>query len=307
MSIRKRRIKLLGIQAGAGGREPGAEDGPYVLREKGLIDCLLSAGHSVEDLGDIPGVYETRFVDSSGANELPKVLQVNRHTHACVLGSRHEDPHAFMLIIGGDHSLAIGTLAGLSDSCDRLGVIWIDAHADFNTPASSPSGNIHGMSLAVACGDGLLDLRLIADRDPMINAGDIAIFAARDIDPGELEALEEHAVSWMGVDELRREGVTSTVLAAARRLAEECDHVHLSFDVDALDPSVMPATGTPVPAGLTSAEAIDMLTALGESDLIDSAEFVEFNPELDRSGAASELIMKLVSALVGDARRGSAK
>lgn len=304
MSVRKRRIKLLGIQAGAGGREPGAEDGPYLLREKGLIEKLLASGHSIEDLGDIPGVYETRFaLGPSSVNELPKVLQVNRHTHACILGSRHEDPRAFLLIIGGDHSLAIGTLAGLSDSCDRLGVIWVDAHADFNTPASSPSGNLHGMSLAVACGNGLLDLRSIADRDPMVSDGDVVLFAVRDIDPGELEALQEGGIAWMGVEELRRCGVTASILAAARRLSEECDHVHLSFDVDALDPSVMPATGTPVPGGLMPDEAVEMLTALGASDLIDSAEFVEFNPELDRTGAAAELIIRLVTALVGDAHR----
>jgi len=293
-------ITLLGIQAGAGGGTAGAEDGPYVLREAGLVERLRAHGREVVDLGEIPGVYETRFSVGRGqaVNDLRNIMQVNRHTHACVLGALRKTPGAFMLIVGGDHSLAIGALAGLSDASERLGVLWIDAHPDFNTPASSPSGNIHGMSLAVACGRGHRDLRMIADRDPMIEEADVYILGARDIDPEELEELEESEVTLVSTPTLRERGVTRTAMHAAQTLAQRCDHIHLSFDIDVLDPALVPGTGTPVAGGLALGEALDLLRALGASGLIRSAEFVEFNPNLDPDGGTCEVVLQLLDALL---------
>lgn len=271
-----------------------------MLREAGLVERLRAVGRDVTDLGDIPGVYETRFSVGRGqaVNDLRNIVQVNRHTHACVLGSLRKTPGAFMLIVGGDHSLAIGALAGLSDASERLGVLWIDAHPDFNTPASSPSGNIHGMSLAVACGRGHRDLRLIADRDPMIEETDVFILGARDIDAEELDELEESAVTLVSTPGLREHGVTESVLHAAESLATRCDHIHLSFDIDVLDPAFVPGTGTPVPGGLTPDEALDLLRALAKSGLIRSMEIVEFNPNLDPHGKTRGLVLRLIDALL---------
>lgn len=270
-----------------------------MLRERGLIDRLVARGHSVDDLGDIPGVYETRFVGApAGVRNLANVVQVNRHTHACVLGTRRKAPGAFLLVIGGDHSLAIGTLAGLSDACRRLGLLWIDAHADFNTPASSPSGNVHGMSLAVACGRGHRDLRLIADHDPMVRDEDVYLLGPRDVDPGERETLSASRVQWLDTAQWRERGFVSEALRAAGELAQRCDHVHLSFDIDVIDPADAVGTGTPVPGGIRAAEARELLSALGRSGRIRSAEFVEYNPKLDADGRTATLVIDLIDALL---------
>lgn len=293
-------VKLLGIAAGRGGAKGGAEDGPFALRQRGLVERLNAAGCDIDDLGDIPGVYETRFARGMPAamNFLPNILQVNRHTHACVLGTRRKAPGAFLLVIGGDHSLAIGALAGLSDSCRRLGLIWIDAHPDFNTPVSSPSGNIHGMSLAVACGHGHETLRAIADRDPLVMEEDVALFGCRDIDAGERRALVASRVSLYTTADWRQRGITTELLAAARRLAQRCDHVHLSFDIDVLDPAFAPGTGTPVADGLHPDELIPAFAELARARLIHSAEFVEYNPKLDVDWRTADVMIDLIAASV---------
>lgn len=294
-------IKLVGIAAGRGGAKGGAEDGPFALRRHGLAERLSAGGAEVEDLGDIPGVYETRFSRGMPAamNFLPNILQVNRHTHACVLGTRRKSPGAFVLVIGGDHSLAIGVLAGLSDSCARLGLIWIDAHPDFNTPRSTPSGNIHGMSLAVACGSGHPSLRAIADRDPLVAEDDVVLLGCRDIDAGERLALDASRVTFITAAQWRERGVERMLLDAARSLAQRCDHVHLSFDIDVLDPRFVPGTGTPVPDGLSPDELRPALVALSRERLVHSAEFVEYNPKLDEEGRTALLTIDLIAALCG--------
>lgn len=293
-------VNLLGIAAGRGGAKGGAEDGPFALRQHDLVERLAAGGCEVDDLGDIPGVYETRFARGipTAMNFLPNILQVNRHTHACVLGTRRKSPDSFLLVIGGDHSLAIGVLAGLSDSCRQLGLIWIDAHPDFNTPRSSPSGNIHGMSLAVACGAGHPSLRAIAGRDPLVREEDVILLGCRDIDAGERNALAASRVTLHTAVEWRRRGIAEELLIAARTLANRCDHIHLSFDIDALDPKYVPGTGTPVADGLTPDEIAPALATLARERLIHSAEFVEYNPKLDENNRTAELTIDLIAALV---------
>jgi arginase len=293
-------VTLLGIAAGRGAASPGAEEGPYELRQQGLVERLVNLGLTVDDLGDIPGVYETRFANpsSESIHNLRNILQVNRHIHACVLGTRRKQPDSFLLVVGGDHSLAIGTLAGLSDSCQRLGLLWIDAHADFNTPYSSPSGNAHGMGLAVACGRGNLALRQVAERDPLVLEQDVFLFGPRDIDPGELEELSESDVHLMNTSEFRKAGVVRAALQALDELAERCDHIHLSFDIDVLDEALVPGTGTRVDEGLSVEEAIALLAALGATRKIDSAEFVEYNPELDEGQRTGLLTISLIETLL---------
>ncbi len=294
-------IHLIGIQAGGGAGVRGAQDGPYVLRKKGLVAMLETRGAAVIDLGDVPGVHETRFASSPPgvARNLRNILQVNRHSHACILGARRSLPDAFVLVIGGDHSLAIGTLAGLADSCERLGLLWVDAHADFNTPASSPSGNLHGMSLAVACGYGLNDLVHIPRRVPMIRAEDVFLLGPRDVDPGERANLDESGVRCHSTAEWRAAGVVATALDACRQLAQRCDHIHLSFDIDVLDPGDGLATGTPVADGLGFAEGLELLAALRQTGAVVSAEFVEYNPRLDANGQTAQRTLRLIAELLG--------
>ena len=298
--MRPREVNLLGVAAGLGAATPGAQDGPATLRRLGLIADLTRAGHRVEDLGDVPGVEETDpHAPNAFVRRLPNILQVNRHTHDALVGTRRQRPDAFILIVGGDHSLAMGALGGLADTSRRLGLVWLDAHGDYNTPISSPSGNAHGMSLAVACGRGHVDLRSVADREPMVAESDVYLFGVRDLDSAEKVALYRSRVHLYDMHTWRAAGVPAAVVAAVRELAARCDHVHLSFDIDVLAPQYVPGTGTPVAGGLTPAEAFDVLRALSAQDLIGSAEYVEYNPHLDdEAQTTGALVRTLIAALM---------
>ncbi len=295
------RIRILGVASGGGAGKPGAQDGPTKLRDLGLITRLQNAGFEVSDLGDVPGGHETEY-DGEGeaSRNVPEVLQVNRHTYAAVRNAwRDATAKDFVLIIGGDHSLAIGTLGGITDSCKRLGILWIDAHADFNTPYSSPSGNIHGMSLAIACGRGHREFRAIAEYDPMVEDQDVFLFGCRDIDPGEKENLTDSDVHLFEMPQWRAAGVVSSVVDAARLLATRCDHVHLSFDIDVVDAEHVPGTGTRVAGGLSVDEACALLRELGGLRVLKSAEVVEYNPHIDAADKRTgKLTCDLIAALM---------
>jgi len=299
-STTRTHIQLLGIAAGAGAGTRGAETGPDSLRELGLVARLEGGGRTVNDLGNVPGDQTTDHAVGQGrsVHAFHNVLQFNRHTHAAVLNSLRNSGGAFLLIVGGDHSLAIGTLGGLADHAKRLGVLWIDAHADFNTPATSPSGNIHGMSLATACGSGQPDLKRIAARDPMIAEADVHLFGVRDVDPGEQRTLDQSDVHVLDAAQWRSAGMLESVCAACDDLAARCDHIHLSFDIDVLDAKFVPGTGTRIADGITPAEAREVLSALGKRGVLSSAEFVEYNPTIDIEQRTGKLTVDLIEALL---------
>jgi arginase len=301
-------VQLLGIAAGRGAGRAGAEDGPRRLRELGIVGRLSQYGHRVEDLGDIPGIQSGVAGRAAVAvNSLHAVMRVNQHTHDCVLGMRRQSPLSFPLIVGGDHSLAVGTLAGLADACERLGILWIDAHGDFNTPRLSPSGNAHGMSLALACGHGYLEFRQIGGRDPVVDEGDVFVLGVRDLDAGERSFLETTRVQLFEMPAWRDAGLVEQVVTAAQTLAARCDHVHLSFDIDVLDAPLVPGTGTPVAGGLSLAEAQAVLNALSNLNVLASAEFVEYNPHLDETGTTGPRALELISTLLSTSPRAVAQ
>lgn len=292
-----RQIQLLGIAAGRGAGTRGVEDGPAALRKLGLVEALHAAGHKVDDMGDISDASPTEPQSPAfNVHDLGNVLQVNRHTHACIVGARRRLPESFLMTVGGDHSMAIGSLAGLADTSERLGLLWIDAHGDFNTPETSPSGNAHGMCVAVACGYGHLELRGIADHDPFLAESDVFMFGVRDLDVEERRMLDQTEVTLFDMPSWREKGVSEAVLEAAEALSARCDHVHMSFDIDVLDASHVPGTGTPVGGGLAVEEALALLSALSERDCLASAEFVEYNPHLDPTGGTGRVTMQLIEA-----------
>lgn len=204
------------------------------------------------------------------------------------------------LVIGGDHAISIGSLAGTALG-RRLGVIWIDAHADINTPETSPSGHVHGMPLAAALGRGPRQLAEIGRRSGL-RLDDLVYIGVRDLDAGERALLRESPVLVYPMSSLDSLGIDAAVRESVRRLRERrVEAVHLSFDVDVLDPSIMPGTGTRVPGGLTYREAHRLLTLLRESDLpIVSADVVELNPLLDPGGGSTEVAAALTAVLLGE-------
>ncbi len=207
----------------------------------------------------------------------------------------------FPLVLGGDHSVAVGTMGGLARSEPNHGLIWVDAHADFNTPETTPSGNVHGMPVAAILGDG--DRRLVeaAGVSPKALASNTALVGLRDVDPGEAERLRNSDVSYFtmrDIDERGVVGIVAEVIAVAT--ADDVDRVHLSFDLDAVDPRHAPGTGTPVVGGLTYREAHLMMELLAEADVVTSAEFVEVNPALDLRNQTAQMTVALIASLCGE-------
>lgn len=206
----------------------------------------------------------------------------------------------FALVIGGDHALSIGSLAG-AGVAGRLGVIWVDAHADINTPETSPSGNVHGMPVAAALGHGPEKLTAVGSRS-RLRIEDLVYIGLRDLDPGERALLRDGPALVWTIDDVEVRGIDEIVSASVDRLlANDVDAVHLSFDLDALDPTILPGTGTRVPGGLTYREAARLLALLRRSGLpIVSADVVELNPLLDPAGDSTSISAAIAATLLGE-------
>ncbi|MBX6350203.1 MAG: arginase, partial [Clostridia bacterium] len=204
------------------------------------------------------------------------------------------------LVLGGDHSIAIGTLAGHALAGSEVGVVWIDAHADFNTPETSPSGNVHGMPLAAAAGLGDRRLVDLSAPGPHVRPERVAIVGARSVDPGERELLRRTGVLVRTMKEIDERGMASAVREAVERASDGGRlGVHVSFDLDALDPMVAPGVGTPVPGGLSYREAHLAMELLAESGLVRSWEFVEVNPILDLGNRTAQTAVELIQSALG--------
>ncbi len=203
------------------------------------------------------------------------------------------------LVIGGDHSIAIGTLAGLKKIHNgKTGLIWIDAHGDFNTPETSPSGNIHGMPLAIATGRGNESLLSIGP-SPTVSEKNCVIIAARDIDKNEAKLLKESNITVFTMMDVIKLGITKVASEAVRIASDGVDHVHVSLDVDSLDPKEAPGTGTQVPGGLHYREVALLLESISRCEKLSSFELVEVNPALDIYNQTAELAVELLCHAFG--------
>ncbi len=203
------------------------------------------------------------------------------------------------IVLGGDHSLAYASIRGAARQ-KRIGVIWVDAHGDFNTPATTPSGNIHGMPLAVLAGLG--DPRLVRLWDeavPVVDPKRIAVIGARDLDPGEKNNLREAGVMVQSMEQIDRHGMHETVMKAIERVSRDVDGIYLSFDMDSLDPRHAPGVGTPVPAGLTQREAHLICELVAETGKLAGMDLVEVNPILDIQNQTAILAVEFALSALG--------
>jgi arginase len=209
----------------------------------------------------------------------------------------------FPLILGGDHSIAIGTLSGISAYARRhgkkVGLIWIDAHGDINTPETSPSGNIHGMPLAALLGFGAGELTSIGGDSPKVNPENVALVGIRSLDSGEKKRLKETGVQVHTMSDIDRHGVHRVMKKALGRVTDGTDYVHVSFDLDAVDPSVAPGVGTPVKGGLDYREAHLIMEVIADAGVMTSLEMVEVNPILDQGNASAVFAVELVQSAFG--------
>jgi arginase len=294
----EREIAIIGAALDLGQERRGVDMGPSAMRAAGLEERLQSLGFRVRDHGNVEtAIPEATSVRDERARFLPEIKETCGRIAALVADSVRDG--AIPLVLGGDHSVALGTLGGLAAVHGRPGgLLWIDAHADINTPETSPSGNVHGMILGAVLG--LAGDAFASDAWPLpaVDARRVALLGVRQTDEGERRALTVAGVRVFTMSELDRIGVERAVREALDRVAGP-GFVHVSLDLDALDPEIAPGVGTPVRGGLTYREAHLALELVAESGIAGSLEVVEVNPILDRENTTALTAVELVASALG--------
>ena len=300
--MRTPKVAVIGAPMDLGAGRRGVDMGPSAVRAAQLQARLVALGYQVEDLGNIDVVQpEAIQPKPSSARFLAEIAA------SCGRLARMVEKVAgdgkFPIVLGGDHSIALGTIAGMSKHYrkkkQRIGVIWIDAHADMNTPQTSPSGNVHGMPLAATLGMGPRELTHIGGYAPKVEAKNTVLIGIRDVDEqesGNVRASGVRAFTMRDVDEMGMRSVMSKAIEAA---GDGTGGIHLSFDMDSVDPDDAPGVGTPVRGGLTYREAHLALEILSDSHLLRSIEVVEVNPILDTANRTALLAVELIASAMG--------
>ncbi|MEM3852092.1 MAG: arginase [Methanomassiliicoccales archaeon] len=292
------KIGIIGVPMDLGQIRRGVDMGPTAMRIAGVDNRLANLGHTVRDFGNIhvPDRSAAKVGDE-------KVRYLNEVLKMCKVLADHVESTVrrkmFPLVLGGDQSVSIGTFGGLSAStCDR-GIIWIDAHADFNTPDSTPSGNIHGMALSAILGYGHPRLSRFRGVTPKAREENTVIVGCRSIDKLEKDLLANSKVTVFTMKEIDKLGMGRVIDEAIQTAKKGVRDVHVSFDIDVLDPREAPGTGTPVPGGITYREAHLVMEEICDAAIATSAELVEVNPILDTSNRSAELAVQLLESLFG--------
>ncbi|SDN54087.1 arginase [Fictibacillus solisalsi] len=296
----KKNITLIGVPMDLGQTRRGVDMGPSAIRYAGIVERLKDIEYNVLDFGDIeiarPGTIEETI--ETNLKNLEEVASASENLAQAVSDVIQEE--RFPLVLGGDHSIAIGSLAGISKHYENLGVIWYDAHGDLNTADTSPSGNIHGMPLAASLGIGHETLTRIGGYEQKVKPENIVIIGARSLDEGEKTLIKERGIKVYTMHEIDRIGMTKVMEETIEYLSGKTDGVHLSLDLDGLDPQDAPGVGTPVLGGISYRESHLAMEMLAESQLITSAEFVEVNPILDERNKTATVAVALMGSLFGE-------
>jgi arginase len=298
-----RRIAVLGAGIEIGASQRGTLMGPAALRTAGLLTVLESLGFAVEDHGDgsVAGVAELDDVLPDNAKHYREIQRWIR----TLSGRAYEIAHsgAIPLFLGGDHSLSMGSVNGVARHCRENGrdlfVMWLDAHADYNTPATTITGNLHGMSAAFLCGEPGLDRLLGQEPRASIDSSRLELFGTRSIDKLEKELMRVRRISIADMRQIDEFGVGVLIRRVIDRIKAANGVLHLSFDVDFLDPSVAPGVGTTVPGGATYREAHLIMEMLHDSGLVRSVDITELNPFLDERGRTARTVVELIGSLFG--------
>ena len=295
MSLRK--VRILGVPLDLGQNRRGVDMGPSAIRAAGLSNRLGRLGCTVRDEGDVSvGIPENRAVGRANARYATEIAKVCERLADRVEGFLSEGWTP--LVLGGDHSLAVGTLTGAARG-RRTGLLWLDAHADINTPETSTSGNVHGMPLAHFFGLAKGRLARVAGDVPPIGPENAVLIGLRNVDPGERDNLQQsgvHVLTMRDIDERGLRGVMEQALLWASR---GTDGIHVSMDMDVVDPAEAPGVGTPRRGGLTYREAHLAMEMIADSRLLGSMDVVEVNPILDQANRTAELAVELVLSAFG--------
>jgi len=291
-------VRVIGVPMDLGADRRGVDIGASAIRYAGLNDQLRHLNYEVHDMGNIIVPQpESQPIGSTQLKYLEPILKVTEELGDAVTSALIAKE--FPLILGGDHSIGLGSITGITRIYKDISVIWIDAHADFNTEDTTPSGNIHGMILAALAGIGNSLLTDIGGWAPKLDPQKIIIVGARELDSGERELLRSHHVHVFTMSDIDQRGI-SNVMSEALSLAEKAnDGIHLSLDMDALDPVHAPGVGTPVRGGLTYREAHMIMELIADSGRLIGMDVVEVNPILDRENATALLAVELVMSALG--------
>jgi arginase len=292
------KIGIVGVPMDLGQNRRGVDMGPSAIRYAGLVKRLEELGHKVKDFGDITIERPDEEKEEECLKNLSQVVHASDLLRKQV--EAIQEHGSFPLVLGGDHSIAIGSMAGITSIRKKLGVIWYDAHGDLNTTETSPSGNIHGMPLAVSLGLGEESLTKLGGFQPKIKAENIVIIGARSLDDGEKKLIREKGIKVFTMHEIDRLGMAQVMEQAIRHVSNGTDGVHLSLDLDGLDPIDAPGVGTPVVGGISYRESHLAMEMLAEAGVITSAEFVEVNPILDEKNKTAEAAVALMGSLFGE-------
>ena len=295
-------IHLFGVPMDLGSGRRGVDMGPSAIRIAGISERLKDLGNRVIDDGDldIKNMEELRVGDLK-ARYLREITRASRLVAAKV--ERILTKGHFPLILGGDHSIAVGTISGIATYCRRrrkkLGLLWIDAHGDINTPSTSPSGNIHGMPLAAVLGLGPRDLAHVGGSRRKVDPANVALVGVRSLDDGERKHLKETGAHVFTMSDIDQQGIPRVMKKALARVSDGTDYVHVSLDLDAVDPTIAPGVGTPVKGGLDYREAHLIMESLFDSRAMTSLDIVEVNPILDQNNTSAEFAVELVQSAFG--------
>ena len=273
--------------------------GPSALRYGRLEERLEGIGHAVRDLGDVdvPTAEELEVPHTGPGGGMAFLEPIAEACAAAAQRLLELPAEVFPIVLGGDHSIAIGSVIGCSRR-ERCGVVWVDAHGDFNTPQSSPTGNVHGMPLAALCGHGPQRLVDLLWPGAKVRAEDVVLIGVRDLDGEERRLMRDAGVTVFTMKEIDQLGLPRVAEETLRRVGG-LPRVHVSFDADVLDPEVAPGVGTPVPGGLTYREAHLLMELFADSGRITSLDLVEVNPILDRENRTANTLVGLAASLLG--------
>ena len=298
----QRAVRIIGVPLDLGASRRGTDVGPSALRIAGLGAALRRLGYDVALEEDIPApAMETRRSEDKQARYKPQILDVC--TRLAKRVKEVMDADDFPLVLGGDHSIAMGTVAGTAAHCreqdQSIGLIWFDAHGDMNVPGVSPSGNIHGMPLAHLLGKGDDDLKNILGFSPKVKPENVALIGIRAIDAGERKIIRDSGIHAFTMREIDEHGMATVARRALEIVNDGTAGFHVSFDVDGCDPTVIPGSGTLVPGGVSFREAHLLMEYVADSRRLLSLEIVELNPFLDERNISAKRALELILSAMG--------
>ncbi len=293
-------VDLIGAPTDIGAAHRGASMGPEAMRVAGIHQTLTQFGCHVNDLGNLSGPQNPWLPPVDGYRHLPEVVAWNQAVHDAVYGSLGNGH--LPILLGGDHCLAIGSISAVARHCREQGltlrVLWLDAHADFNTLRTTPTGNIHGMPVAVLRGMGPTELTSIGGRTPAIDPGTVRQVGIRSVDSDEKKLVRDDGMTVLDMRQIDEIGMRKVMRRALEGL-DERTHLHVSFDVDFLDPSIAPGVGTTVPGGPTYREAQLCMEMIADTGRLGSLDVMELNPAQDLANQTAEVATDLIDSMFG--------